>query len=51
MDKVRTLSEQSTVKANGGGDLVERRPFAIACEWDRKQTQQFTDDGTNTFFW
>ncbi|XP_031553015.1 phosphatidylserine synthase 2-like [Actinia tenebrosa] len=50
MEKVMKLSEQSTVRANGG-DHVERRPFAIACEWDRKQTQQFSDDGTNTFFW
>ena len=29
----------------------EEKPFSIACEWDKKQTQQFSDDGTNTFFW
>ena len=27
------------------------KPFSIACEWDLKQTQQFSDDGTNTYFW
>ncbi|XP_032222099.2 phosphatidylserine synthase 2 [Nematostella vectensis] len=38
------------LRANGTSH-VDSRPFSIACEWDRNKTQQFTDDGTNTYFW
>ena len=44
--------DHDIVRANGY--LVEKpdnRPFSINCEWDINQTQQFSDDGTNTYFW
>ena len=44
--------DHEVVRANGYGcDKADDRPFSINCEWDIKQTQQFSDDGTNTFFW
>lgn len=43
--------DNDIVSANGHDKGDDRRPFSIKCEWDIKQTQQFSDDGTNTYFW
>ena len=43
--------DQDVVRANGHVGEKDNRPFSINCEWDIKQTQQFSDDGTNTYFW
>lgn len=43
--------DQDVVRANGHAGKKDNRPFSINCEWDIKQTQQFSDDGTNTYFW
>ena len=43
--------DKGIVRANGHDKGDDRRPFSIKCEWDIKQTQQFSDDGTNTYFW
>ncbi|CAH3024348.1 unnamed protein product [Porites evermanni] len=43
--------DQDFVRANGNAGEKDNRPFSINCEWDIKQTQQFSDDGTNTYFW
>ncbi|CAH3171973.1 unnamed protein product [Porites lobata] len=43
--------DQDFVRANGHAGEKDNRPFSINCEWDIKQTQQFSDDGTNTYFW
>ena len=44
--------DHDIVKANGyAGEKPDNRPFSISCEWDINQTQQFSDDGTNTYFW
>ena len=43
--------DQDVVRANGHAGEKDNRPFSINCEWDIKQTQQFSDDGTNTYFW
>lgn len=43
--------DKDIVRANGHDKGDDRRPFSIKCEWDIKQTQQFSDDGTNTYFW
>lgn len=42
--------DHTEVRANEY-DKTDDRPFSINCEWDIKQTQQFSDDGTNTYFW
>lgn len=46
----RTHIDKDIVRANGHAEK-DSRPFSISCEWDIKQTQQFSDDGTNTYFW
>ena len=43
--------DHDIVRANGYVVEKDNRPFSIDCEWDIKQTQQFSDDGTNTYFW
>lgn len=45
----QTHVDKDIVRANG--HAADNRPFSISCEWDIKQTQQFSDDGTNTYFW
>lgn len=42
--------DHTVVRANGY-DKTDDGPFSLNCEWDIKQTQQFSDDGTNTYFW
>ena len=42
--------DQDVVRANGHTGKKDNRPFSINCEWDIKQTQQFSDDGTNYLF-
>ncbi|KAK3703282.1 hypothetical protein QZH41_019309 [Actinostola sp. cb2023] len=50
VNSVKGSPNEHSVQANG--DVVERdRPFTISCEWDKNKTHQFSDDGTNTFFW
>lgn len=44
-----THVDEDIVRANGHAN--DNRLFSISCEWDIKQTQQFSDDGTNTYFW
>ncbi|XP_078356561.1 phosphatidylserine synthase 2-like, partial [Oculina patagonica] len=46
----QTHIDKDIVRANGHAEK-DSRPFSISCEWDIKQTQQFSDDGTNTYFW
>lgn len=48
-DVIGATNDGSSVHANG--EIEKPRPFQLACEWDRNKTQQFSDDGTNTFFW
>lgn len=47
----QTHVDKDIVRANGHASETDNRPFSISCEWDIKQTQQFSDDGTNTYFW
>lgn len=47
----QTHVDKDIVRANGHASETDYRPFSISCEWDIKQTQQFSDDGTNTYFW
>lgn len=50
-DKTARQNGHDIVRANGRTGEKDNRPFSINCEWDIKQTQQFSDDGTNTYFW